>query len=189
VNFAELAQQYAQMSDRRIVMSFKGTFAQPIIVEIGNTIRNKIAPQQTESVPARTLLMKKIFAVFIELSQNILFYSAEKEIDEYGKECGVGILVVSEQNTSYCVSSGNQILRADEERIVRRLNAVSNLSKDDMKTMYNEQRKLPRTAEGRGAGLGMLDIARRADLPIECASIPLSDQHSLLMISAYFIKP
>lgn len=168
-------------------MSFKGAFAQPIIVEIGQTLRSKIAMQPIESVSERTLLMKKIFAVFVELAQNVMFYSAEQELDEYGKECGIGILVISENAETYCVSSGNQIALADEERIRTRCEAIRALSKDELKERYTEQRRSPRGGS-KGAGLGFLDIARRADLPLEYAITSLSQDRALFMLSAYIAK-
>lgn len=168
-------------------MSFKGAFAQPIIVEIGQTLRSKIAAQPVESITERTLLMKKIFAVFVELAQNVMFYSAEQELDEYGKECGVGILVISENAETYCVSSGNQIASADGERLSTLCESVRALSKEELKERYTEQRRLPRGSSS-GAGLGFLDVARRADLPLEYAITPLSGDRALFMLSAYFAK-
>ena len=168
-------------------MSFKGAFAQPIIVEIGQTLRSKIAAQPVESITERTLLMKKIFAVFVELAQNVMFYSAEQELDEYGKECGVGILVISENAETYCVSSGNQIASADGERLSTLCESVRALSKEELKERYTEQRRLPRGSSS-GAGLGFLDVARRADLPLEYAVTPLPGDRALFMLSAYFVK-
>jgi hypothetical protein len=187
VNFDDLARQYGEMTEKGILMSFKGAFAQPIIVEIGQTLRSKIAAQPIESITERTLVMKKIFAIFVELAQNVMFYSAEQELDEYGKECGVGILVISENADTYCVSSGNQIALADEESICARCEALRTLSKDELKERYAEQRRLPRGGS-KGAGLGFLDIARRADLPLEYAVTPLSGDRALFMLSAYIAK-
>ncbi|MBL7992999.1 MAG: SiaB family protein kinase [Candidatus Kapabacteria bacterium] len=175
------------MTEKKILMSFKGAFAQPIIVEIGQTLRSKIAAQPVESITERTLLMKKIFAVFVELAQNVMFYSAEQELDEYGKECGVGILVISENAETYCVSSGNQIASADGERLSTLCESVRALSKEELKERYTEQRRLPRGSSS-GAGLGFLDVARRADLPLEYAVTPLPGDRALFMLSAYFVK-
>lgn len=188
MNFEDLARQYNEMTEKKILMSFKGAFAQPIIVEIGQTLRSKIAAQPVESITERTLLMKKIFAVFVELAQNVMFYSAEQELDEYGKECGVGILVISENAETYCVSSGNQIASADGERLSTLCEAVRALSKEELKDRYTEQRRLPRGIKSNGAGLGFLDIARRADLPLEYAITPLPGDRALFMLSAYFAK-
>lgn len=187
MNFDDLARQYNEMTEKKILMSFKGAFAQPIIVEIGQTLRSKIAAQPVESITERTLLMKKIFAVFVELAQNVMFYSAEQELDEYGKECGVGILVISENAETYCVSSGNQIASADGERLSTLCESVRALSKEELKERYTEQRRLPRGSSS-GAGLGFLDVARRADLPLEYAVTPLPGDRALFMLSAYFVK-
>lgn len=171
------------MTEKKILMSFKGAFAQPIIVEIGQTLRGKIATQPIESISERTILTKKIFAIFVELAQNVMFYSAEQELDEHGKECGIGLLVISETPGTYCISSVNQILNNDVERVRTRCESLRLLTKEELKNRYTEQRREPR-GSSKGAGLGFLDIARRADLPLDFALQPLNDTLSLFMLSA-----
>lgn len=183
MNFETLAYQYRQMTEKKILMSFKGTFAQPIIVEIGQTLRGKIAMEGVDSISERTVLTKKIFAIFVELAQNVMFYSAEKELDEHGKECGIGLLVISETPTTYCISSVNQILNDDVDRVRLQCESLRFLTKEELKFRYTEQRREPRGLS-KGAGLGFLDIARRADLPLEFALQPLNDICSLFMLSA-----
>jgi hypothetical protein len=187
VNFETLAHQYREMTDKGILMSFKGAFAQPILVEIGQTLRGKIAVQPIESISERTMLTKKIFAIFVELTQNVMFYSAEQELDEHGKECGIGLLVISETPETYRISSANQIVTADMERVRQKCESLQRLSKEELKSRYNEQRREPRSSS-KGAGLGFLDIARRADLPLDFAFTPLNDERALFMLSASVLK-
>lgn len=183
MNFQDLYQQYRQMSDHRILMSFKGVFAQPAIVEMASALRSKVASRTNQ-----TMVMKRIFAIFVEMSQNILFYSAEKEVDEEGKESGVGILVVSELDDRYCVSSGNLMLNENVEKIKGRCEIVSRLNKEELKNYYSEQRKLPRSADSKGAGLGLIDMARKSEYPIEYEFLPFNDESSFYMLSVYISK-
>ena len=173
------------MTAKGIIMSFKGAFAQPIIVEIGQTLRNRISAQSAESVSARARLTKKIFSVFVELAQNVMHYSAEREEDEYGKEYGVGLLVISHSDGVYAVSSANQIPTGATERVRERCEAIRSMTREELKRRYNEQRRLPRNAdESKGAGLGLLDIARRCDFPLEYAFAPVNETRALFLLSA-----
>lgn len=183
MDFPNLYQQYRQMTDNRILMSFKGVFAQPAIVEMATALRGKVAARTNQ-----TMVMKRIFAIFVEMSQNILFYSAEKEVDEEGKESGVGILIVSEMDDRYCVSSGNLMLNGTVARIRERCETVSRMNKDELKVYYNEQRRLPRHAESKGAGLGLIDMARKSEFPIEFEFLPFNDETSFYMLSVYISK-
>lgn len=183
MNFQDLFLQYRQMTDHRILMSFKGVFAQPAIVEMASALRGKVASRTNQ-----TMVMKRIFAIFVEMSQNILFYSAEKEADEEGKENGVGILVVSEHDDRYCVSSGNLMFNANVEKIRSRCEIVSKMNKEELKAYYSEQRKLPRSSDSKGAGLGLIDMARKSEYPIEFSFIPFNDETSFYMLSVYISK-
>jgi Family of unknown function (DUF6272) len=183
MSFPDLYQQYRQMTDHRILMSFKGVFAQPAIVEMASALRGKVASRTNQ-----TMVMKRVFAIFVELSQNILFYSAEKEKDEEGKENGVGILIVNEMDDRYCVSSGNLMHTTNVERMRTKCDTVSSMTKEELKVYYNEQRKLPRSSESKGAGLGLIDIARKSEYAIEYGFTPFNDEYSFYMLSVYISK-
>lgn len=184
MSFDELFQQYQMMTQYKILMSFKGVFAQPTLVEMGNTIRNTVGSDGAVS----TMVMKKIFAIFIELSQNILHYSAEKEIDLDGKEGGVGILIISDNGDRYCVSSGNLILTQNAAQMQERCQRVASMNREELRAYYNEQRKRDRSPDSKGAGLGFIDMARKSDYPLEFKIQRFDDKHSFFMLSSYIAK-
>lgn len=81
----DLFKQYRDTYDYQFIVSFKGRLSQEVLTEFGSMIRTSLS---TESK------IKKIFAVFIELAQNMLHYSAERKSLEDGRETGVGIIMV-----------------------------------------------------------------------------------------------
>lgn len=184
MTFDDFFIQYQQMTRFKILLSFKGVFSQPALVEMGNTIRNTL---NTDSVISN-IVMKKVFAIFIELSQNILHYSAETELDLSGKEQGVGILIVFDREDRFCITSGNLIPNDSVERIRERCELVSNLSKDELKDLYNKQRKSERPTDSKGAGLGFIDMARKSDFPLEYEIRPYNEKFSFFMLSSYISK-
>jgi hypothetical protein len=82
----DLFNYYNQVKDHNILISFKGALSQEILVEMGDFIKNKISIDKK---------IKKIFAVFIELAQNIMHYSEEREIVK-GKSYGIGVITFTE---------------------------------------------------------------------------------------------
>jgi hypothetical protein len=164
-------------------MSFKGVFAQPALVELGNSLRNTVGSDVVGAA-----VMRKIFAIFIELSQNILHYSAEKETDLDGKEGGVGILIVSDLGDRYCISSGNLMLNQNVSKMRERCERVSAMDKEELKAYYQEQRKKDRPADSKGAGLGFIDMARKSDYRLEFDIQQFDDNYSFFMLSSYISK-
>jgi serine phosphatase RsbU (regulator of sigma subunit) len=185
VNFDEIARHYGEMTEKGIIMSFKGALAQPIIVEIGQTLRSKIAARPAESTSARARLIKTIFSIFIELAQNVMHYSAEKEEDENGKEYGVGLLVISQNAGVYAVSSANQIPVDAAERVRDKCESIAAMTREKLKERYNEQRRLPpqrRRIQRSGLGLARRRAAER--LPLEYQIVPLTETRALFVVSA-----
>lgn len=84
----ELFQQYRNAYDYQLIVSFKGRLSQEVLTEFGSMIRTSLS---TESK------IKKYFAVFIELAQNMLHYSAERKLSKT-EEKAVSALLWSMKN-------------------------------------------------------------------------------------------
>jgi hypothetical protein len=163
----DLLKYYNDMNQSRILMTFKGAISQELLVELGALVRNQL--QHDDKI-------QRIFAVFVEMAQNILHYSAEKDwLQHIGKEVGVGIIVISEQEEMYSISSGNAVAKADAERLQMHCQQLNMLSKEELKKLYQERRKQAPPEGSRGAGLGLIDMARKSDKPFEFSLQPLTN--------------
>ena len=67
-----LCDYYINIAQNNTLVFYKGAFDEKVISEISQNIRKKLVTS-----PA---VNKKVFSVFIELAQNIAFYSAERNI-------------------------------------------------------------------------------------------------------------
>lgn len=174
-----LFKTYQETSEYNLLVSFKGRLSQEVLTELGSMIRTSLS---TESK------IKKIFAVFIELAQNMLHYSAERKINEEQKEAGVGILVVRENSIGYHVASGNLVLNEKIEFLTERIQKINSMSKDELKSFYQQQLRSERPEDSKGAGVGLIDIARKSDGPLVFRFDKLDGKLSFFTISAFFTK-
>jgi UDP-3-O-[3-hydroxymyristoyl] glucosamine N-acyltransferase len=99
---------YQRISNARVLMTFKGAFSQELLVQIGELV--KLQQGNNSKV-------QKMFSVFVEMAQNILYYSAEKEIRSDGKEVGVGMIIIRENEKSFVITSGNAIEKKKLQRL------------------------------------------------------------------------
>lgn len=176
----DLYNYYKESNDHNIILTFKGAISQDILVEIGSLIKSKFALDKK---------IKQIFAVFVEMSQNIMHYSDERVFfDKDGKEVGVGIIIFTESNGSFYITSGNQVKSTKVEKITSRIEEVNNHSKEELRDLYLEKRKLPREAESKGAGLGLIDIARKTSGKIYYKISRINDEMSFMTMSVKFEK-
>jgi len=179
INF-DLFEYYQLNKDRNIILTFKGAFSQEILVEIGDLLKKKFEVSKQ---------IKKIFAVFVELSQNIMHYSAEVEtIALDNKKLGVGIIIFTEDQKYFYITSGNLIKKNVGDRIKPKIDKVNTMNDEELKNYYSEQRRLPQEEGSKGAGLGFIDIARKSSGKIEYNIKELNDEHSFLILSVKFNK-
>ncbi|MCC5813896.1 MAG: SiaB family protein kinase [Leptospira sp.] len=175
----EIYKQYISTRNTRVIFSFKGMFSQEILTEFGSMIRT--------SLQAETKL-KKIFGVFIEISQNILYYSDEKAIGAHGEESGVGIVIFEEDDTKYTIESGNLIKKDKVERIRGKIEHINSLDRDKLKSYYQEQLRQERPEDSKGAGIGLIDIARKSDYPLGFGFTEVDENFNFYTMAISFKK-
>ena len=144
---------YKNVKDMNILLQFKGAVSQEILIEIGEMINHhgKRYPKE----------IQRSFGVFVELSQNIMTYSAETE-KVNSKEIGVGLLVFTEDDNSYKIYSGNQVRNEDLSLLTSKIDEINQSDPEKLKEMFKKQIKAPRNKKTKGAGLGLISIARQS---------------------------
>ncbi len=169
---------YKQVKDENILISFKGALSQEILVEMGDFIKGKVSMDRK---------IKKIFAVFVELAQNIMHYSIEREIVEK-RTYGIGVIIFAEDDKCYNIYSGNLIGGEDIKKVCEKLDYINSLTPDELKEVYTEQRKKPHENGSKGAGLGLYEIARKSTGRIEYGISKFDDKDSFLGLKVQILK-
>ncbi|HUX11693.1 MAG TPA: SiaB family protein kinase [Spirochaetia bacterium] len=161
-------------ADQGVMICFNGPFSHSVIEELGTAVRKYL-----ESDAAPKDRIADVFAVFVEQAQNLKNYTSNRLFA--GAEDGRfrhGTLVIARENDSYIVSSGNLVGPEDVARVKTAIESVSGLDKVELKTLYKQRLRTP-VEPGRGAGLGFIDMARRATAPIACSFRELADGNPL----------
>lgn len=146
-----------------IFLCFSGHISQELLVEIGDSLKLKM---RQEDVNSSTIL--KVFAIFIEQAQNILRYSADSILHPTAEQkLGGGIMIVGYEQQHYYVVCGNVVENRHISKLSEHLEALKQMSKEELKQFYKERRKGELPEDSRGAGLGFIELARKASSPIE----------------------
>lgn len=147
-------------SRHRILLCFNGPISRSLIEEIGHALRNYLQGDQANSSESMD-----VFAVYIEMTQNIRHYSIEHGYNE--QKASATVVIGKNEEGRYVVSAGNLVELEDGRRLVRFIEAIARLDKAQLKLEYKEQLRRPRDPNTRsGAGLGLLDIARKSSAPL-----------------------
>ena len=159
---------------QRILICFNGPFSRALIAEIGLALRRHITDchasdggHPRDSGHASHGAAMDVFAVYIEMSQNIQYYC---ESQGYTEADAAATLVIAESpGNGYCVSAGNIVEMADGLDLVQRIQSLACLDQQQLKQLYKGQLRQPRPDGVRtGAGLGLIDVARKSIAPLEC---------------------
>jgi hypothetical protein len=160
---------------------YSGSMTEEILLGIGNAIRKHMQAQEADSQTA-----KRVFAVFVEQVQNVIRYSAEKIVDDQDVELSFGILAVGNDDGTIFVSCSNIVDAADVPRLKAALVKIKSLDKDGLKALYKDTLRGETPDGSKGAGVGFIDIARRAPGGIEFDFAPIDDDSSFFTLKALF---
>lgn len=150
------------LSSSGILIGFSGPFSQGIIEELGEAIMKHM---KTEDRPRNDIY--NVFAIFVETTHNIKKYAVSKKGSKfYERIYNSGIITIGKNQEGYYICSGNLIEKEDAEKLAAQLDSLIPLDKDQLKKRYKEQMKKDLPPNSIGAGLGLIDIARKSSKPM-----------------------
>lgn len=165
---------YTLTNDRNVLISYKGPVTDVIMSEISRDIRNKFAESPRIS--------RKLFSVFIELAQNILYYSAEKVIFG-GRRDSVGTIMVTTHDDFFYFECGNLVEQQYAGELLESCDKINSLSREELRKYKRETRNNPAGSRSKGAGIGLIQTALTSGNPLEVDFKKVNEQFSFFTLS------
>ncbi len=176
----EIQDFYHQLQRKGIIFSFSGPISQSLLEGIGQTLKQKMSLEETS-----TNVIRKVFSIFVELMQNIINYSAQRVTSqEADQEISYGVLIVGKEEDHFYIISGNYIQEGQEIALQEKLTKIRSMDKEELKQYYKQQRRLQADEASKGAGLGFIEMARKATQPIEFDISSVEDGYSFFVVKA-----
>lgn len=170
----DIRELYTGLKSEGIIFCFCGSVSQSVVEGIGETLWQRLEMEGTE-----VGTIGRVFPIFVEQMQNIVSHSAEKIVsDKEGvEEIRFGIMVVGKSpDGRFYIRCGNYVERKNAEVLRERLEKLSKMDKEGLKLLYKEQRRQTKSkGTSTGAGLGFIDMARRASSPLEFDIVPVDE--------------
>ena len=138
--------------NEKVILSYSGPFLQENIEDMGKSLRIKLQQMNVDFS-----VLQAVFSVYIELCQNILRYSSEKSI---------GSLEVWIENENIVIESRNHVTESQKEALENHLWHLNQMDKVELRQAYIRQRKKESCENVSSAGLGLIEIAKRASEPL-----------------------
>ncbi|NJL12838.1 MAG: hypothetical protein HC913_07475 [Microscillaceae bacterium] len=157
-----------------VLISYKGPVTEIILSEISRDIRNKFADNPKTS--------KKLFSIFIELAQNILYYSSEK-INYGDHHDSVGTILITRKGDHHTFACGNLVENKYIDQLVESCETINNLDREELREYKRQTRSGPQKDRSKGAGIGLIQVALTSGNPLEVESRAVDDKYSFFSIS------
>ncbi len=171
------------LNKQGVIFAYSGYMTETVLSGVGEAVKRKLTIEDAD-----TKTIRGVFAVFVEQMQNIIRYSAERAAPPPGapdaQEMRYGILTIGEEDGNYVVHAGNLMKRSDVAMLRERLTKISRMNKDELRAMHKEQLRAEPEEGSKGAGLGLIEIARRASKPIEFDFVDVDDDHAFFTLKA-----
>ncbi len=149
---------HSQITQDNIILSYKGPLTDVLLAEFSRDIRLKLQQESPK-------IGKKVFAIFMELAQNVLYYS--KEVNHFGNQDKVGTLVIVQTEDSFKLITGNLVYKDAVTRLVEKYNTINALDREALREYKRKLRNDPQGEESKGAGIGLVQVALTAGGPLE----------------------
>lgn len=123
---------------------------------------------------------QSIFSVFVEQMNNMLMYSVEKEPFEQKEggqvEISKGIFILGIKDKTYFIYTGNLLKDNSAALLKERIDHLNSLDKKGLRKYYKERLQAENdNPESKGAGLGLIEVARRTSSKIKYEFQPRND--------------
>jgi hypothetical protein len=103
-----------------------------------------------------------------------LTHSLSGEVNDDMAYSEAHLTVVYEQG-KYKVKAGNMLLKEQENALTKQLEEVNHADSESLRQRYNETLQNYRTSNNKGAGLGLMDMKRKANSPLIYTIQPYQD--------------
>lgn len=166
------------MDKDHIVFAYKGEINADLLETVYSMLENHF-----EEKSISTSAKKKFFQVLIESLQNVLHHQVLPA--SVGEVTGIhsGFLIKTDKNENYSIITGNLIKNSSISRLQEKLDEVNNLTPENLKTHYQQALAKSEFSEKGGAGLGIIEMARKSGHKLKYEFTRINNEYSFFSLT------
>ena len=178
--FLDFAYQlYKTMKTNQISLVYEGEVTQEI-TKTFTALTEKNLAKSAES----NSVQRKVFNVMVECLQNISKHAdAINKEEEEAKERR-GIVIISRTEEGYNIITGNVVKTVKVSDLQKSLELINSLDKEGLSSLYKQQIMEGRISEKGGAGLGLIDIAKKSGEKLGYQFKEINDEVSFFILTS-----
>jgi hypothetical protein len=158
---------YDEMSENGISIVYLGEFHHQI-----TKMFTAMAEEDMDRNDEEKSIIRKVYAVMVETLQNMAKHSDEIT-DKYNR--GKGLFMIGKKDETYYIITSNKVTHEKMKDLELAVKQVNSASREELKEMYRKQITEGRISEKGGAGLGLIEIAKRTKNKLVYQFLPLDE--------------
>ena len=153
---------------------------------ISNKVISRLAEQIDREFQPKERIRRKLFSIFIEFAQNILFYSPITYFAN--SRVKMSYFIIHEEQNAWILSAGNYIQSHKADALEKRCLTINSLNNNELRKYRLDILARPWTQKAKGAGIGLIKVALISNNHLEFTINKINDQLSFLTLSTKILK-
>jgi len=178
----EIYKLYKDLERDDIILSFKGDITQDLLSSVFQIMETRL--DQENDKPQ---LKKKFYHILIECLQNLYHHNELMTMEEDVTEnegSGSAIFMIGRgKNNSFRIITGNFMLNSNSEELKKRIDEINGMNPEELRAHYLDKLSTTELSEKGGAGLGMIDMARKSGHKIDYNFHKVSEKFSFFSLA------
>lgn len=164
---------YDELIDNGISVVYIGKFTHKVV-----KLFTELNEEEMEQCCEQKTVKRRVHHSLVEILQNM-----QKHSTEFQTEFSLvnGFFMIGKRDGIYYILTANKVGKHDIMRLTQALEAVNKATKEELDAMYKNQLRNGKLSDRGGAGLGLIDLARKTDGKLEYLFLPIDS------LTDYFI--
>ncbi len=164
---------YDEMIENGFSLVYLGEFSHDI-----TKMFTQMAESDMEKNSEERAVQRKVYHVMVETLQNMNKHSDEIKESNIGN----GLFIIGKKQDTYYIITSNKVAGHHKEPLENALNQVNTATKEELNQMYRKQIREGKLSDKGGAGLGLIDIARKIGEPLNYQFLQLDEKNYFFIL-------
>lgn len=169
----EIIYIYEDLRKNNIILVHHGNFSQDIILSLLSLTKERLM-----FIKDKKIVRKKLLNVLIECLQNITRHASKEDLNNNF----ASILLIGSNNENYFVITGNVINNKEKENLNRKIEEINQMDIQGLNELYRQIISKGSFSEKGGAGLGLIDMAKRSGQKLKFKFDNINDEFTFFTL-------
>lgn len=176
MELGQIFQLYQLLKEDTLSFFYQGSFSDEITDKIIGLSEYSISVLQDQA-----RMSSKVSFLIAECFQNVVRHGTEADASIINKRY-TGMFSTRHIGTSYYIASCNLVKKENIDFLTSRIDDINRLDKEDLKKMYLQNLEHEGLSSKGGAGLGLIEMARKSGQKLEYLFEPYDQEYSFFYL-------